>query len=104
MCPKGDPNCKPCPERLPSCRGLPDGDRPVSTALWTSKYITCLHNRTMAVRDCPPGSVFNPVTLQCMSTVSRSKLQHMFIYFIFWGRGQFILLKLQSYQSFSSIT
>ncbi|XP_071175832.1 uncharacterized protein [Mytilus edulis] len=77
LCPPGDQSCKPCPERLPSCRGLPDGDRPVSTALWTNVYVTCLHNRTMAVRDCPPGSVFNPVTLQCMSVVAKSNVDNV---------------------------
>ena len=74
-CSQGDQACKPCPERLPSCRGIPDGDRPFLMALWTSKYVTCLRNRTMAVRNCPPGSVFNPVTLQCMDAVDKSKFK-----------------------------
>ena len=62
-----------CPERLPSCRGLPDGDQPVRNDLWSDRYVTCLINRTMAVNKCPKGAIFDPTLLQCRNTVPQRK-------------------------------
>ena len=68
LCTKGDRTCAPCPERLPSCRGLPDGPQPDSTHLWVDQYVTCFANRTMAVKTCNHG-YFHPRQHQCRSQV-----------------------------------
>ncbi|KAJ8316010.1 hypothetical protein KUTeg_006024 [Tegillarca granosa] len=71
ICNGSDPNCVPCPKRLPSCQGLSDGDEPVKGEYWTSRYITCLLNRTMAVRNCPHGAVFDPNQLHCVDKIPK---------------------------------
>ena len=70
-------SCQPCPSRLPSCVGIPDGDRPFPAHLWTDQYITCLSNRTIAVRHCPSGSVFDPARLQCVNRIEQGLLNLM---------------------------
>ncbi|CAG2185606.1 unnamed protein product [Mytilus edulis] len=74
LCKPGDMNCELCPKRLPSCRGLPDGDEAVQSALWTDLYVTCLINRTMAVRHCPVGQVFDPSQLHCVSKIPKGNI------------------------------
>ena len=61
--------CKPCPERLPSCRGLRDGTNSFPGRPWGSNYIECTNNRTDAVKNCPTGAVFNPTLKACVSDV-----------------------------------
>lgn len=62
-------NCKKCPERLPSCRGLPDGDQPASGYLWTDRFVTCVQNRTLAVNKCKTGAIFDPTQLNCVEQI-----------------------------------
>jgi len=73
LCNPGDMKCESCPKRLPSCRSLPDGDEAVQSALWTDLYVTCLLNRTMAVRHCPNGQVFDPNQLHCVSKIPKGQ-------------------------------
>ncbi|WAR05418.1 hypothetical protein MAR_020787 [Mya arenaria] len=70
MCPLMDPNCEPCPSRLPSCVALPDGDEPAVTHRWTDMYVHCYKNRTMKIEHCPTGSVFNPDKLACVTKIT----------------------------------
>lgn len=64
ICLEGDTFCKPCPERFPSCIGLPNGINPNPNSPWSSEYIRCFHNRTVAVEKCSSG-YFNSRTRQC---------------------------------------
>lgn len=64
LCSSKDTNCAPCPTRLPSCVGLPDGLNSLAGAQWTAKYILCYKNRTLDVSTCKLG-VFNPVKRVC---------------------------------------
>ncbi|XP_061184903.1 uncharacterized protein LOC133192909 isoform X1 [Saccostrea echinata] len=66
FCPPGQPNCKPCRERIPSCRGLPNGNNTAPGHEGGSIYITCFNNRTIFVRTCE-GGVFDPITRSCVS-------------------------------------
>ena len=66
LCSGTDPNCAPCIERLPSCIGLPDGNNPVLNRTWLAEYIYCYKERTLDVRTCPSGSVFDPYRKQCV--------------------------------------
>ena len=59
----GSHTCTPCPERLPSCVGLPDGRHSYPGRMWQSYFIVCYKHRT-TVERCVKG-IFNPVTLQC---------------------------------------
>jgi hypothetical protein len=43
------------------------------SALWTDLYVTCLLNRTMAVRHCPNGQVFDPNQLHCVSKIPKGQ-------------------------------
>lgn len=66
LCNHGDSTCQPCPNRLPSCRGVPDGDHIFPNKLWEPDYITCFKNRTIAVNRCPVGQIFHPVQHKCL--------------------------------------
>ncbi|XP_062614311.1 uncharacterized protein LOC134276045 [Saccostrea cucullata] len=72
-CNKGNISCKPCPEVHHSCVGLPDGDNAISGFNWTSVYITCLLNRTMAEKACESG-VFDPQKRICTTSVILEKI------------------------------
>lgn len=73
LCQTGDTSCAPCPDRLPSCVGLPDGDEPDMLHQWTDVYVRCYRNRTMDVQHCPTGSVFSPARLACISKIGSGK-------------------------------
>lgn len=73
ICLQGDNSCQPCPERFPSCVGLPDGANPDPRSLWSDSYIRCFHNRTVAVETCPSG-YFNSRTRQCTVYVNPGQL------------------------------
>jgi len=72
LCKGGDPSCVPCPQRLPSCRGLPDGINGATGQLWTDMYVQCLDNRTMGVQHCRQG-IFDPNNKQCVKDIDPSK-------------------------------
>ena len=57
--------CRPCPERLPSCVGLQDGNQVFPARSWHTDYIRCYRNRTVEVTKCRRG-LFNPRTRTCM--------------------------------------
>ena len=65
-------NCTPCPERLPSCIGLPDGNNPFPTRPSSQYYVKCFQNRTVAVEVCQV-SLFDPVTRECSNVIDASK-------------------------------
>ena len=64
LCTPGSPGCTPCPQRLFSCIGLPDGHNAIEGKQWTPDYITCHRNRTMSTDKCNQG-VFDPNKRQC---------------------------------------
>lgn len=72
-----DTSCRPCPERLPSCRGLPDGDQPANGFLWTDRFVTCVQNRTLAVSRCNPGAIFDPTQLNCVEQIPKCMFLHV---------------------------
>lgn len=67
-----DPNCPPCPKRLPSCVGHPDGANPFPNKLWKADYITCYKNRTLNVTHCSHG-YFNLRTGKCEDDVPKGR-------------------------------
>lgn len=78
-------NCTPCPERLPSCIGLPDGNNPFPTRPNSQYYVKCFQNRTVAVEVCQV-SLFEPSTRECSNVIDASmyrtyKLSRMFLGF-----------------------
>lgn len=73
LCPMGDPSCSPCPDRLPSCVGLADGDEPDMGHQWTDVYVQCYRNRTMRVEHCPTGAVFSPAKRACISKIGAGR-------------------------------
>ncbi|XP_052252894.1 uncharacterized protein LOC127859481 isoform X5 [Dreissena polymorpha] len=68
------PGCTPCPSRLPSCVGVPDGDQPFPGQLWADNFVHCYRNRTLGVDKCPAGSVFDPNTRQCTSSINSKNI------------------------------
>ena len=66
--------CQPCPKRLPSCVGKPDGDQPFPGKLWMEDYVTCYKNRTLPVKKCPKGQYFHPVDHKCKTKVDKGKV------------------------------
>ena len=69
-CPVHDTNCVPCPERLPSCIGMGDGDQPVVARLWSDIHVVCYRNRTLQIKHCPNGAVFEPNRKECISKLT----------------------------------
>lgn len=69
LCEAGNTTCEQCPLRLPSCIGLEDGAQPFPTKLWSSYYIQCYRNRTVAIRQCQTGTIFDPTNQACVSDV-----------------------------------
>ncbi|WAR27974.1 hypothetical protein MAR_013678 [Mya arenaria] len=67
-------NCTPCPERLPSCIGLPNGNNPFPTRPNSQYYVNCFMNRTVAVEVCQV-SLFDPVTRECSSVIDAGVLR-----------------------------
>ncbi|XP_052252891.1 uncharacterized protein LOC127859481 isoform X4 [Dreissena polymorpha] len=70
QCSLSDPSCSPCPDRLPSCVGLPNGEEPAQAHLWTDMYVRCYRNRTLEVEHCPSGAVYNPDKLACVTKIT----------------------------------
>ena len=66
LCHISDPNCLPCPERLPSCVGLTDGYHGLRDQ-WSSDYFNCYKNRTIDVLTCK--GFFDPNTKQCVEKI-----------------------------------
>lgn len=75
LCRQGDTTCKPCPERHPSCVGLPDGRNAMLP--WTDHYVVCLKNRTVSTGRCASG-VFNPVERLCIVNLHPGILNVLF--------------------------
>lgn len=63
-CNSTDPTCEPCPKRLPSCVGLPDGKQIFPGKQLAPDYIECQQNRTMEVKKCHL-QYFNPQMKDC---------------------------------------
>lgn len=72
LCNNSDPTCVPCPSRLPSCKGKPDGLNPFPNQLWNPPYIECFKNRTIDIKKCSTG-YFNPRMRKCMEPVEKGK-------------------------------
>lgn len=73
LCKINSPSCIPCPERLPSCLGSPDGPQVYPQRLWTSWYIVCDRNRTIEITKCPRGQIFDPHHRQCVTADKTGK-------------------------------
>lgn len=71
LCLRGESGCQPCPTRLPSCIGLPDGPNPHISQLWGSQFITCYKNRTLHVGQCQNGEYFHPRERVCKMVVNK---------------------------------
>lgn len=67
LCKINSPSCIPCPERLPSCLGIPDGLQVHPQRLWTAWYIVCDRNRTIEINKCQHGQIFDPQRRQCVT-------------------------------------
>jgi hypothetical protein len=59
----------PCPERLPSCIGLPDSRNALPGKKWMSDYVMCYRNRTLMVYHCDRGYYFNPYRRTCVKVI-----------------------------------
>lgn len=70
ICDPKNSSCLPCPARLPSCKGLPDGMNSLSNKQWTATFIVCVQNRTLDINKCKTG-YFNPRTRKCMEHVEK---------------------------------
>ncbi|XP_062568375.1 uncharacterized protein LOC134230562, partial [Saccostrea cucullata] len=68
-CLMSDKSCRPCPARLTSCVGLPNGKNPMVGFMWKSKYIICYKNRTLRSEECPVGEYFHPRRGVCLKPV-----------------------------------
>lgn len=77
LCRKGDGTCPPCPKRLPSCVGVPDGDQPFTGRLWKPQFITCFLNRTILLQQCTNG-YFHPIKKQCLIDVPKGNVYFNF--------------------------
>jgi len=74
LCNANDPSCTRCPDRLPSCVGVPDGDVSFPGRLWKPDYVTCYKNRTvLPTKTCTSG-YFHPVLHVCTQDVNKSKI------------------------------
>ncbi|KAL3884668.1 hypothetical protein ACJMK2_024786 [Sinanodonta woodiana] len=69
LCHSTNSSCLPCPERLPSCIGLPDGANRFVGREWKSEYVTCYMNRTMEISQCSKGEYFHPKERKCKTSV-----------------------------------
>lgn len=57
-CDPTDQSCIPCPNRLPSCKNLPDGQQVIKNLYDNLQYLAqCRDNRTLSYRVCTPGSL-----------------------------------------------
>lgn len=67
-------NCTPCPERLPSCVGLPDGNNAFPTRPRSQYYVKCFQNRTVAVEVCQV-SLFDTTIRECSNVIDSRVLK-----------------------------
>jgi len=74
LCNANDPSCTRCPDRLPSCVGVPDGDVGFPGRLWKPDYVTCYKNRTVLPTKTCTGGYFHPVLHVCTQDVNKSKI------------------------------
>ena len=72
-CRKGDPQCTPCEERLPSCIGMPDGANGFPSRRNSEYYVKCFMNRTVAVEVCQV-SLFDEATRACSNKINPGKI------------------------------
>ena len=69
-----DVTCIPCLDRLPSCKGLPDGDNAVPGKYWAENYLHCYMNRTLGVQKCDFGFYFHPYKKRCLEVLEKGKV------------------------------
>ncbi|XP_076435324.1 uncharacterized protein LOC143275235 [Babylonia areolata] len=60
--------CPVCEERLPSCVGLPDGNRVYPGRLFSPWFVRCDTGRTMAIVRCV-NAFFDPLTNKCRASL-----------------------------------
>ncbi|KAK3589928.1 hypothetical protein CHS0354_034946 [Potamilus streckersoni] len=59
-------NIQACQVTKPSCRSLPDGANPFpSSSARSDKYVICRTERTVEIKTCPAGSIFDPSIKGC---------------------------------------
>ncbi|KAK3583067.1 hypothetical protein CHS0354_004012 [Potamilus streckersoni] len=58
-------DCVPCRFRFVSCIDKPDGLYAFPGEEFTNKYVRCYRNRTIEVKECETGLVFNPISREC---------------------------------------
>ena len=63
-CQPTDLSCVPCPQRLASCVGLPNGPNAIEGKQYSEEFVQCKQNRTMGTDRCDQG-VFDPSSRQC---------------------------------------
>lgn len=73
LCKSSDNNCQLCPNRLPPCIGIDDGEHEFPNRLWQRDFIICYKNRTISITECEDGFYFNPRTKRCQKAVEMSK-------------------------------
>ena len=80
LCKTNGSTCQPCPDRLPSCVGLSDGNHAFPTRLWKPDYITCYKDRTVNTDKCTDG-YFHPHMEMCVTFIIRSKFMDFYTYY-----------------------
>jgi hypothetical protein len=65
------PECMPCEA---NCLGLPDGSNAYPGFVLTPQYLQCLSERTMDIRNCSAGMVFDPQSRVCSPSLSQREL------------------------------
>ena len=68
QCAPGDVTCPKCPDRLPTCVGLPDGDNLFIGREWKPDYAVCYKNRTIELKKCTKG-YFHPTKRACTEII-----------------------------------
>ncbi|XP_059169508.1 uncharacterized protein LOC131951187 [Physella acuta] len=66
-----DAGCVPC---VASCLGLRDGSNAYPGRVLTVSYLVCQRERTIDIRTCAGGSVFDPQMRTCLSEISSATL------------------------------
>ncbi|KAK3583072.1 hypothetical protein CHS0354_004017 [Potamilus streckersoni] len=79
LCHRTNSSCLPCPERLPSCIGLPDGVNQFVGREWKSEFVTCYMNRTMEISQCSKGEYFHPKERKCKTSVIKDSFLSLYI-------------------------
>ena len=71
-CDPTKPGCIPCPNRIPSCKNLPDGQQKIANFYDGNNYLVqCLTNRTMSYDVCKTGMIgcYDQVTVLTTPTI-----------------------------------